>query len=152
VQRLEALYQERNLTEAKQHKIGRNGAEHKKRGPDVEEVCRFWRRMPELWDSATDEEKTTLMQAVVFRVEMPEKEKGACDIALASQAPVHWLELNSHMGAGVGLEPVNSAVFVTLLSRPPCPQGDFSLLPYQLFLMTRQHLQSVGRIRLIRKR
>jgi hypothetical protein len=75
VQRLEALYQARNLTEAKRQEIERNGAERKKRRPDVEEVCRFWRRIPDLWDSATDEEKTALMQTVVFRVEIPEKRK-----------------------------------------------------------------------------
>lgn len=105
VQRLETLYQERNLTEAKRQEIERKGAERRKQRPDVEEVCRFWRRIPELWDEANDEERTALLQAVVFRVEMPEKEKGACDASIAPQAPVRWFELNSHMGAGAGLEP-----------------------------------------------
>ena len=58
VQRLEALYQERNVVETKRQETERNGADRRKRRPDVEQVCRFWRRIPELWDEATEEERT----------------------------------------------------------------------------------------------
>ena len=104
VQRLEVLQAERLQAEAKREEIERMGAATKRRRPDVDQICALWRRIPELWGGATEEERTQLMQAIVLRVEMEDKEKGACEIALAPQAPVHKLELNSHMGAGVRLE------------------------------------------------
>jgi hypothetical protein len=51
--------------------------------------------------NATDEERTQLLQALVIRVEMVDKEKGSCNIALAPQAPVHKLELYSDMEAHI---------------------------------------------------
>ena len=56
--------------------------------------------MTELWEGATDEERKELMQAMVIRVELDEKEKGACDGALLPQVPSDWLGLISRMGAG----------------------------------------------------
>ena len=56
--------------------------------------------MTELWEGATDEEREELMQAMVVRVELDEKEKGACDGALLPQVPSDWLGLISRMGAG----------------------------------------------------
>ena len=38
--------------------------------------------MTELWEAATDEEREELMQAMVIRVEMDEKEEGTCEVAL----------------------------------------------------------------------
>jgi hypothetical protein len=96
---------ERTEAEAKRRQIEETGVATRRHRPDVDQVCALWQRVPVLWDSATEDERTELMQAMVIRVEMEEKEKGACEIALAPQAPVHCLELNSHMGAGVGLEP-----------------------------------------------
>ena len=49
--------------------------------------------------TAADKERTQMMRGILLRVEMEDKEKGACDIALAPQAPVHCLKLNSYMGA-----------------------------------------------------
>lgn len=70
---------------------------------DIDQICALWQRIPGLWGNATDEERTQLLQALVIRVEMVDNEKGACKIALAPQAPVHKLELNSDMGAGTRL-------------------------------------------------
>jgi hypothetical protein len=77
-----------------------------------------WRRIPKVWDEATGEERADLLQAVVFRVEMPEKEKGARDAASALQAPVRWFELNSHRRAAAGHEPVISHVIDQDETRP----------------------------------
>lgn len=106
VQRLEVLHVERAETEARSREIETRGGDRRKHRPDVDAICKLWGRIPDLWNAATDDERTELMQALVIRVEMSEKEKGACDIALMPQAPVHWLELNSCMGAGRGFEPL----------------------------------------------
>ena len=45
---------------------------------------------------------------------MVDKEKGACDIALAPQALFHKLELNLVIGAVVGLEPVQLRIPITV--------------------------------------
>lgn len=49
--------------------------------------------MTELWAGATDEEREELMQAMVIRVEMDEKEEGACKIAVIPQVPASGSEL-----------------------------------------------------------
>ncbi len=104
VQRLEALQTERLQAEARRIEMAGKGASQKKQRPNIAEVCNVWKRVSELWGKATEDERTELMQALVIKVEMEEKEKGVCEIALAPQTPSHWLELNSRMGAGVRLE------------------------------------------------
>jgi len=57
-------------------------------------------QMTELWEGATDEEREELMQSMVVRVEMNEKEEGTCEVALMPQVPSDWLGLTSRLGAG----------------------------------------------------
>lgn len=104
VERMSALERERVEIEMKRRELEEQGANLKRARPNVDEACRLWRRIPELWGAATEEERTELLQALVLKVEMETKEKGACEIALISQAPISELELNSDMGAGVRLE------------------------------------------------
>jgi hypothetical protein len=71
--------------------------------PNAERICWEWSRVTELWEGATDEEREELMQAMVIRVEMDEKEEGTCEVALMPQVPClasDWLGLTSRMGAG----------------------------------------------------
>ena len=103
--RLEALEGERLPVEAKYRELQEESAAQKKTRVRTEDVCAHWKRLMELWAGATDGEREELMQALVVRVEMREKNKGACEVSLLAQAPESWLELNSNMGAGVGFEP-----------------------------------------------
>ncbi len=105
VQRLEVLETERLPLEAACRELEGSAHSTIKRRADVEEVCSYWKRWIELWGEATDEEKTDLMGLLVDRVEMRDKERGACRISLIPQAPSHRFELTYQMGAGAGLEP-----------------------------------------------
>lgn len=78
-------------TQAKAQKIRR---------PAVDEVCRLWVRIVELYEAGTDEEREAILQAMVGRVEMDEKETGTCDLAFLPQVPDSVLELTNHLGAG----------------------------------------------------
>ena len=56
-----------------------------------------------LCEAATEKEREELMQALVVRVEMDEKEKGTCEVALLPQIPSpasDRSELTPKMGAG----------------------------------------------------
>ena len=80
----------------------------KVRRPNVDEACSLWGRIVELYEAGTDDEREAILQAVVGRVEMDEKETGTCELAFLPQIPVsvpNRLELTNHLGAGVGLEP-----------------------------------------------
>jgi hypothetical protein len=72
----------------------------KVRRPNVDEVCALFARIVELFEAATDEEREQILQALVGRVEMEEKEKGTCEVSLLPQVPVPWLEPTNQMGAG----------------------------------------------------
>ncbi len=57
-----------------------------------------------LCEAATEKEREELMQALVVRVEMDEKERGTCEVALLPQVPSpasDRSELTPKMGAGV---------------------------------------------------
>lgn len=105
LQRLEALEAECIPLEAKYREMQELAQVQKKTRPTVAEACSCWSRLTELWGEATEEVREELLQALVVRVEMREKSKGACQVAVLPQAPSGWLELNSNMGAGVGFEP-----------------------------------------------
>ena len=70
----------------------------------------------EMWGEATEEEREELMQAMVARVEMTEKGKGACQIAVLPEAPSGWLELSSDMGAGGRVIANNAALFAPIIT------------------------------------
>ena len=70
----------------------------RRKRPNAGRICREWLRFTTLWEAATEEEWEELMQAMVVRVEMNEKEEGTCEVALLPQAP-SWLELTPKMGA-----------------------------------------------------
>src|SRR5579871_1308543 len=106
VERLEALETERVQIQAKKRELEEQGANLTRKRPNVNDACTLWSRFGELWNKATEEERTELMQALVFKVEMNQKDEGTCEIALLPQVPISGLELNSYMGAPTGLEPV----------------------------------------------
>ena len=59
--------------------------------------------MTALWEAATEEEREELMQAIVVRVGMDEKEEGTWEVAFLPQVPCpvsDRLGSTSQMGAG----------------------------------------------------
>lgn len=100
LQKLESLETERLPLEMKKAELAEAVEITRRKRPDTERICREWSRFTTLWEAGTDEEREEIMQAMVVRVEMNEKEEGTCDVALLPQAPSSWLELTPKMGAG----------------------------------------------------
>ena len=108
LQKMDALEASRLPLERKQRELEEAVEVSRRNRPNADRICREWSRVTELWEGANDEEREELMQAMVIRVEMDEKEEGTCEVALMPQVPSlasDWLGLTSRMGAGVGLEP-----------------------------------------------
>jgi hypothetical protein len=104
-ERLQALETKRVTLAARHQETTAQAEAQRVRRPDVEEVCAVWGRIVELWGAATDNERETILQAIVGRVEMTEKESGTCALAFLPQVPDSRFELTDQMGAGVGFEP-----------------------------------------------
>jgi len=76
--------------------------------PEVGEVCNRWSHFSKLWEEADEAEREELMQGMVRRVDVDQKEEGTCEIAVIPQVPSYGLELTSIMGAAARPEPVLS--------------------------------------------
>lgn len=107
MERLDALEAERVRLAGQQTQLDAEVEAHRVRRPNVAEACRLWGRFTELYAAATDEEREEIMQALVVRVEMTEKEEGTCEVSLLSQVPSRWIEPTSDMGAGLRVSPTN---------------------------------------------
>ncbi len=108
LQKMDTLETSRLPLERKQRELEEAVEVSRRNRPNADRICREWSRVTELWEGANDEEREELMQAMVIRVEMDQKEEGTCEVALLPQVPSlasDWLGLTSRMGAGVGLEP-----------------------------------------------
>lgn len=100
LQKMEPLEASRLPLELKQREFEQAVGVTRRKQPDAERICREWSRFTTLWDAATDEEREELMQAMVVRVEMDEKEEGTCGRSATSQAPSNWLEPTPNYRAG----------------------------------------------------
>src|SRR5437870_8863435 len=69
IERIQALEVERIQLEAAQRELEADVASRQKQRPDVQQVCQLWSQFSELWQRATDEERSELMQLLVERVE-----------------------------------------------------------------------------------
>jgi hypothetical protein len=67
--------------------------------PTAEQVQAGWRELLEAWETATDAERSDLMQAVVERVEIKEKAKAAVRLFPITQRPSGKFVTNSKLGA-----------------------------------------------------
>jgi site-specific DNA recombinase len=99
MERLEALEAERVRLSGQQTQLETEAEAQRIRRPDVAEACRLWGRLTELYEAATDEEREEILQALVVRVEMTEKEEGTCEVSLLPQVPARWIEPTLDMGA-----------------------------------------------------
>jgi hypothetical protein len=78
--------------------------------PNVEGVCRHSSTLLRIYERATDEQKTIILQGLVGVVEMPSKSEGTCEIMLYPEVPCDLadsaypregrLEICSEKGAG----------------------------------------------------
>ncbi len=102
LQKMDTLETSRLPLERKQRELEEAIEVSRRNRPNADRICREWSRVTELWEGANDEEREELMQAMVIRVEMDEKEEGTCEVALMPQVPSDWLGLTSRMGAGTG--------------------------------------------------
>ena len=77
--------------------------------PTAAQVQASWGQVDKVWKVLTEDERADLLSSFVQRVEMTQKESVTLELLPVSLSPslVHsqGFELNSQMGAGVGLEP-----------------------------------------------
>ncbi len=112
ISRLQELEEDRARLLEEQRRLEAEKAETRLDRPDAGQVQALWGRFLQLWEKATDEERTKLMPLIVERVVMTEKERGICDLLFsADTAPSRNaltskdVLVNSMNRAGVGLEP-----------------------------------------------
>ena len=106
---MESLEATRLSLELKQRGLEQGIEAVRRKRPNAGRICQEWLRFTTLWEAATEEEWEELMQAMVVRVEMNEKEEGTCEVALLPQAP-SWLELTPKMGADGDFSAINPPI------------------------------------------
>ncbi|BDI32166.1 hypothetical protein CCAX7_42170 [Capsulimonas corticalis] len=74
LQKMESLEATRLPLEMKQRELEQSIEVARRQQPDAERICKEWSRFTTLWEAATEDEREELMQALVVRVEMHEKE------------------------------------------------------------------------------
>lgn len=117
--RLEQLEAERLALDLRVRELeGQIGASRKTR-PSKEFVCAQWAAIIELWEEATEEERTEIMQGMVKQVEMGQKEEGTCELAVSPQVPSRWFELTTQLGAGKAANANSNILFPTVRGTTP---------------------------------
>jgi hypothetical protein len=73
--------------------------------PTAEQVQEVWSEAVSLWDDLTEEERTEFMGSLVRQVDVKEKDRIALQLSPVAELHDPKFVINSHMGAGAGLEP-----------------------------------------------
>jgi recombinase/recombinase-like zinc beta ribbon protein len=76
--------------------------------PTAAQVQAAWTRLLDLWGDATEEERETILQALVKCVVANEKGRVLLELVPVPEAHGQMFALNADMGAGVGFEPTTS--------------------------------------------
>jgi hypothetical protein len=78
--------------------------------PKASDVQSVWSQALELWELTTPEERTELMQALVERVEIKEKDLAVVKMTSISKLPGQLFGTTGRLGAGTGFEPMTSGL------------------------------------------
>lgn len=73
--------------------------------PTAEQVQAAWGSVLEVWPDLTEEEKAELLSELVQEVVIKSKDRVFLRLSALAEVHGHFLAINSHMGAGAGLEP-----------------------------------------------
>lgn len=78
--------------------------------PKAADVQAVWLQALELWELTTPEERVELMQSLVERVEIKEKDLAVVKMVSISEMPGQLFGTTIKLGAGVGFEPTTSGL------------------------------------------
>lgn len=116
--RLNELEQERISITTERLKLESRVTESGKARPDAQHIQALWSRFAELWEGMTDEERETVMQQLVERVDIHTKTEGTCRIRISGQVPRHNVGLTYPNTPLVSVSPTNPDVLEFPLSFP----------------------------------
>jgi hypothetical protein len=94
IERMKTLEERRQAAELKLSELEAQRGQRNGARPQVALIQARWKKIVELWDEFTDEERTTAVLTLVKRVDIRSKTEGTCQMMISEQVPFSYMEPN----------------------------------------------------------
>ncbi len=100
IERMKTLEERRQAVELKLSELEAQRGQRNGARPQVALIQARWKKIVELWDEFTDEERTTAVLTLVKRVDIQSKTEGTCQMLVSGQVPFSYVEPDSIIERG----------------------------------------------------